>query len=107
MIRYDEILVGAPSAAQIQHQPFAADGRHELLKPYPIQSSRLKNPGSNDHMRGALVQKSCRIAKVNSATDLQPARECAQGSARRRLVVRSKHDDVAAVEVIAFIELGE
>src|SRR2546425_13323845 len=57
-------------------------------------------------MKTACIQKTGAIAEIDATADLQAAGKRPQGSARRLLIARPEHDNVAPAKAVALVKLG-
>src|ERR1700722_12793812 len=69
--------------------------------------SVAENPGSHDDVRSTGDEPVSGVFQFYAAAHLQTTRPSRQRLARRRIVARSEHDDVAAAQAIASIKFGE
>jgi len=94
-------------AAEVKNQPVLSDRLDHFRKAVLVEGTLTKNVRSDNDVGCSSVEKGFGIARVNAASKLKSAREGAEGGEGGWFVSRSEHDDMAALELVLPVKLGE
>lgn len=103
----DPVLVVAQAAAEVEDDPGATDEAFQFAEAIPIDPALAEDPGGDDDVGSAGIEPGAGIVGMDAAAELEATGPGAEGFAGGGFVAGPEGNDVAAIELVLAIEVGE